>query len=76
MRCGKSAGVDDILPEQFKYLVDNAIDWIAKFLNNCLDNLTVPKLWRQSRIVTLMKPEKDPNKWVALCINSYNNDIF
>jgi hypothetical protein len=61
MKCGKVTGVDDILPEQLKYLGDNAIDWLAKFLNYCLDNLTIPKVWMQSMIFALLKPRKDAN---------------
>jgi hypothetical protein len=53
--------VDNILPEQLEYLGDNAIDWLEKFLKYCLHTLTIPKVWRQSRTVALLKPGKDPN---------------
>jgi hypothetical protein len=61
LKQGKAAGIDDILPEQIKHLGENTIKWLTKFFNNCLENLNIPKVWRQSRIVALLKPGKDPN---------------
>ena len=33
----------------------------ASFFNNCTETKTIPKLWRQAKVVALLKPGKDPS---------------
>ncbi|CAG9114277.1 unnamed protein product [Plutella xylostella] len=60
LKVGKAAGVDDITVEQLKNLGPATISWLLKLFNNCLSSAKIPKLWRKSKIVALLKPGKLP----------------
>ena len=38
-----------------------ACDWLLRFFNNCTETKKVPKIWRQAKVVALLKPGKDPS---------------
>ena len=61
MKQGKAAGLDDIRTEQIKHFGPVTREWLLRFYNNCLRTHCMPKLWRQAKIIALLKPGKDPN---------------
>ena len=59
MKNNKAAGLDDILCEQIKQLRPGALNWLLKMFNECLGTNNIPKLWRKSKVIALLKPGKD-----------------
>ena len=53
---GKAPGLDDIQTELIKQFGHK-----ARFFNNCTATKRIPKLWRQAKVVALLKPGKDPS---------------
>ncbi|KAI5739816.1 hypothetical protein M8J77_023748 [Diaphorina citri] len=62
MKSGKAAGLDDIRTEQIKHLGPLTIIWLVRFLNNCVIKPQIPKIWRKTKVVALLKPGKDPSE--------------
>ena len=60
MKSGKAAGLDGITNEIIKNFGPNTMTWLLTLLNNCAASCTIPKIWRKSRVVALLKPGKDP----------------
>ena len=58
----KAAGIDDVLVEQLKNLGPRAHRWIHSMLNVCFTENRIPKVWRQSKIIAILKPGKDSAK--------------
>ena len=56
----KAAGLDDILCEQIKHLGSAALQWLLDVFNECMRTNIIPKIWRKSRVIALLKPCKDP----------------
>ena len=61
MKNNKAAGLDDLLCEQIKQLGPVALDWLLNMFNSCLDTNKIPKIWRKSKVIALLKPGKDPS---------------
>ena len=55
----KAAGIDDILVEQLKNVGPKAHKGLHTMLNTCFIENKIPKIWRQSKIVAILKPGKD-----------------
>ena len=55
----KAAAIDDILVEQLKNLGPKAHKWLNTMLNTCFIENEIPKIWRQSKIIAILKPGKD-----------------
>ena len=56
----KAAGRDDILVEQLKHLGPKAHKWLLTILNIlCFMENKIPTVWRQSKIIAILKPRKD-----------------
>ena len=55
----KSSGRDDVLVEQLKNLGPKAHRWLLTMLNKCFMENKIPTLWRQSKIIAILKPGKD-----------------
>ena len=47
--------------ELIKQFGPNARDWLLRFFNNCTETKKIPKIWRQAKVVALLKPGKDPS---------------
>ena len=60
LKCGKSAGTDEIIPEFFIHSVGNILPLIKRFFNRMFDRVEFPSSWCNSIIVTLYK-EGDAN---------------
>ena len=58
LKNNKAAGRDDVLVEQLKNLGPNAHNWLRAMLNNCFIDNKIPTIWRQSKIIAILKPGK------------------
>ena len=58
LKKAKAPGLDDIQTELIKQFGPKARDWLLRFFNNCKK---IPKIWRQAKVVALLKPGKDPS---------------
>ena len=59
LKNNKAASRDDVLVEQLKNLGPNAHKWLRAMLNNCFIDNKIPTIWRQSKIIAILKPGKD-----------------
>ena len=59
LKNNKAAGRDDILVEQLKHLDPKAHKWLLTMLNICFKEIKIPTIWRQSKIIVILKPGKD-----------------
>ena len=59
LKNNKAAGIADILVEQLKNLGPKAHKWLHTMLNTCFIENKIPKIWRQSKIIAILKPGKD-----------------
>ena len=76
LKNNKAAGRDDVLVEQLKHLGQNANKWLHTMLNVCFTGNQIPKIWRQSMIIAILKPGKDstiPNNYrpISLLCHTY-----
>ena len=53
-----AAGRDDVLVEQLKHLDQKAYKWLHTMLNVCFTGNKIPKIWRQSKIIAILKPRR------------------
>ena len=59
LKNSKAAGRDDVLVEELTNLGPNAHKWLCAMLINCFIDNKIPTTWRQSKIITILKPGKD-----------------
>ena len=59
LKNNKAAGRDDILVEQLKHLAPKAHKWLLTMLNICFMENKIPAVWRQSKIMAILKLGKD-----------------
>ena len=59
LKNNKAAGIDDILVEQLKNLGHKAHKWLHTMRNTCFIENKIPNIWRQSKIIAILKPGKD-----------------
>ena len=52
----KVAGIDDVLVEQLNNLGPRAHRWLHSMLNVYFTENRIPKVWRQSKIIAILKP--------------------
>ena len=76
LKYNKAAGIDDVLVEQLKNLGPRAHKWLQIMLRKCLTENKIPKHWRQSKIIAILKPGKDsaiPKSYrpISLLCNTY-----
>ncbi|KAK3870172.1 hypothetical protein Pcinc_011237 [Petrolisthes cinctipes] len=60
IKLGKAAGIDGITPEMVHHLGPRAREWITRLFNKCVITKKVPKVWKKTKVVALLKPGKDP----------------
>ena len=58
LKNNNAAVIDHVLVEQLKHLGHRAHRWLHSMLNTCFTENKIPKVWRQSRIIAILKPEK------------------
>ena len=59
LKNNKAAGIDDVLVDQLNHLGPKAHMWLHSMLNMCFTENKIPEVWRQSRIIVILKPGKD-----------------
>ena len=59
LKNNNAADRDDVLVEQLKYLGQKANEWLHTMLNVCFTGNKIPKIWRQSKIIAILKSGKD-----------------
>ena len=59
LKYNKVVGIDDVLVDQLKNLGPRTHKWLQTMLSKCLTENKIPKLWRQSKIIAILKPGKD-----------------
>ena len=52
----KAAGFDEIMTEEIKNFGSVTMHWMLSLLNACARAHRLPRLWRQARVVALLKP--------------------
>ena len=52
-------GRDDVLVEQLKHVGPKTNKWSHTMFNVCSTGNKIPKIWRQSKIIAILKPGKD-----------------
>ena len=61
LKNNKAAGLDDIRTEQLKHLGPIALQWLLNMYNHCIEQKTVPNIWRKAKVIAILKPGKDPD---------------
>ena len=59
LKNNKAAGRYNILVEQLKHLGPKAHKWLITMLNICFLENKIPTIWRQSKIIAVLKPGND-----------------
>ena len=59
LKNNKASGRDDVLVEQLKKLGSKAHIWLLIMLNKCFMENKIPTLWKQCRIIAILKHGKD-----------------
>jgi hypothetical protein len=79
LKCGKAAGMDGILPEFIKNLGEQACRWIADFFSQTLLTGNIPKSWRETKVIAVLKPGKtaqDPKNYRPIALLSVVYKLF
>ena len=58
LKNNKTAGRDDVLVEKLKHLGQKDNKWLHTMLNICFTGNNIPKIWRQSKIIAILRPGK------------------
>ena len=59
LKNNKAAGRGYVLVEQLKHLGQKANKWLHTMLNVGFTGNKIPKIWRQSNIIAILRPGKD-----------------
>ena len=71
LKPGKSPGVDSIFLEFILQAGSALKSWFCDFLNSCMRQLKIPKIWRRALVVAIPKPEKplgDPKSYLPISL--------
>ena len=60
LKTGKAAGLDGITAEMVPHFGERTKEWLRKLTNKCATTYRIPRIWRQARVVALIKLGKDP----------------
>jgi len=60
LKPGKSPGLDSIFLEFILQAGSALKSWFCEFLNSCMRQLKIPKIWRRALVEAIPKPEKPP----------------
>ena len=71
LKNNNAAGIDDVLVEQLNKLGPRAHTWFHSMPYACFTYNRIPKVWRHSKIIVILKPGKDsgiPKCYRHVCI--------
>jgi len=71
LKPGKSLGLESIFPEFILHTGSALKSWFCNFLNSCMRQLKIPKIWRRALVVAIPKPEKplgDPKSYCPISL--------
>ena len=54
----KSPGPDNIHPEFILHLDDSCLKWLTKLFSTCMEHKKMPKSWKMTKIIAVLKPNK------------------
>lgn len=57
-KCGKAPGYDNIFPDNLTHLGAGAIKWLATFFSNIHGSGKLPKEWKRTKVIAVLKPNK------------------
>ena len=60
LKTGTAAGYDNLFPEFLLHLGPGSKRWFTQFLSRVLLESSLPRFWRQAKVIALLKPGKDP----------------
>jgi hypothetical protein len=60
VKLNKAPGVDGVMPEFIRNLGPRAIIWLSKLFSQVIEKTEIPKTWKQSKVMAVLKPGKDP----------------
>jgi hypothetical protein len=75
----KAARAYGILPEFFKNLGPRSINWIAKLINKIKNINVLPRLWRETKVIAILKLNKeamDPKNYHPISLLSTMYKLF
>ena len=58
-------GTDQVHSEFFKHLGLKAMERLRLFVSNCIDKVTIPKVWRQANVIAILKPEEPVDQTIG-----------
>ena len=80
LKNNKAAGRDDTLVEQLNHLGPEAHKWLLTMLINiCFMENKIPTVWRQSKIIAILKPGKDssiPKNYRPISLLCYTYKLY
>ena len=78
LKCGKSAGLDDIIPEFFINSVETILPLLNKFFNRIFDRAEYPEPWCYSIIVSILKKgdANDPDNYRGISLLDVFGKIY
>lgn len=62
LKTGKAAGLDTVYPEFIKYCGKRTVQWLLSFYNNIISKGQLPKAFKKSKIIAVVKPGKTPDR--------------
>lgn len=79
LKNGKAAGVDRVLPEFIKHLGPKGKLWLTNLFSYVKNTTTSPKVWREAKVIALLKPGKsgnDPKSYRPISLLSVVYKLF
>ncbi|KAL4153463.1 hypothetical protein QTP88_001296 [Uroleucon formosanum] len=79
VKSGKAAGVDGILPDFLKFLGPKGKAWLTNLFSAVKNNNVLPKLWRETKVIAILKPGKpgnDPKSYRSIALLSVVYKLF
>lgn len=62
LKPGKATGIDDMFTEQIMHFGPRTRNWLLQFFNSCVTTCKIPRMWRKTKVIALLKPGKDPSQ--------------
>ncbi|CAI6375546.1 unnamed protein product [Macrosiphum euphorbiae] len=79
MKLRKAAGLDNIFLEQIRNFGPKAKRWILALYNEIRNQKNIPKIWRKTKIIAILKPGKDtddPKNYRPISLMCHTYKLF